>query len=119
MRNLLHGRAVAGAFGPVSRVAYVPDSFGHPAQFPQLFAGFGLDPFVYWRGNGTEIDALAPLLPLARARRQRRSAPGISPRATSAPAGSTPTVTSPRPSARLQTGDRAARRGAAWIRCCS
>ena len=56
---------------PVSHVAYVPDSFGHPAQFPQLFAGFGLDPFVYWRGNGTEIDALAPLLPLARARRHR------------------------------------------------
>ena len=47
--------------GPVSRVAYVPDSFGHPAQFPQLFAGFGLDPFVYWRGNGAELDALGPL----------------------------------------------------------
>ena len=27
-----------------STVAYVPDSFGHPAQFPQLFAGFGLGP---------------------------------------------------------------------------
>ena len=52
--------ASATEFGAVSRVAYVPDSFGHPAQFPQLFAGFGLDPFVYWRGNGTEIDTLAP-----------------------------------------------------------
>ncbi len=61
VRNLLHGRAIADTFGGSSRVAYVPDSFGHPAQFPQLFAGFGLDPFVYWRGNGTEIDALAPL----------------------------------------------------------
>jgi alpha-mannosidase len=60
VRNLLHGRAVAGEFGPVSTVAYVPDSFGHPAQFPQLFAGFGLDPFIYWRGNGNEIDALGP-----------------------------------------------------------
>jgi alpha-mannosidase len=56
VRNLLQGRALGGT----SRVAYVPDSFGHPAQFPQLFAGFGLDPFVYWRGNGTEIDTLAP-----------------------------------------------------------
>lgn len=60
VRNLLHGRAVAGAFGPVSTVAYVPDSFGHPSQFPQLFAGFGLDPFIYWRGNGNEIDDLGP-----------------------------------------------------------
>jgi alpha-mannosidase/mannosylglycerate hydrolase len=57
-RNLLAGRRVAGTFGPVSRVAYVPDSFGHPAQFPQIFAGFGLGPFVYWRGNGDELDEL-------------------------------------------------------------
>ncbi len=60
-RNLLYGRAVADQFGGASRVAYVPDSFGHPAQFPQLFAEFGLDPFVYWRGNGNELDALGSL----------------------------------------------------------
>src|SRR5262249_4678228 len=35
--------------------------FGHPSQFPQLFADFGLDPFVYWRGNGIELDTLSPL----------------------------------------------------------
>lgn len=58
VRNLLLGRAVGRAFGPVSTVAYTPDSFGHPAQFPQLFAGFGLEPFVYWRGNGNEITTL-------------------------------------------------------------
>jgi hypothetical protein len=58
VRNLLEGRRVAMEFGSVSRVAYTPDSFGHPAQFPQIFAGFGLDAFVYWRGNGSEIDAL-------------------------------------------------------------
>src|SRR5437763_4153173 len=61
VRNLLAGRAVVREFGPVSRVAYVPDSFGHPAQFPQIFAGFGLDPFVYWRGNGSELDELGSL----------------------------------------------------------
>jgi alpha-mannosidase len=61
VRNLLLGRAVAGDLGPVSAVGYVPDSFGHPAQLPQLLAGFGLDPFVYWRGNGTELDALGSL----------------------------------------------------------
>ncbi len=58
VRNLLMGRRVAGALGPVSRIGYVPDSFGHPAQLPQLLAGFGIGSFVYWRGNGDELDAL-------------------------------------------------------------
>src|SRR5438552_17170311 len=58
IRNLLEGRSVASEIGPVSRVAYTPDSFGHPAQFPQLFAGFGLGHFVYWRGNDNEIAEL-------------------------------------------------------------
>jgi mannosylglycerate hydrolase len=60
IRNLLAGRRVAEQFGPVSSVAYVPDAFGHPAQLPQLFVGFGLDGFVYWRGNGSELDDLGP-----------------------------------------------------------
>ena len=58
VRNLLEGRRVVGALGPVSRVGYVPDSFGHPAQLPQLLAGFGIESFVHWRGNGDEVDAL-------------------------------------------------------------
>ncbi|MBW2419282.1 MAG: hypothetical protein JRH19_12090 [Deltaproteobacteria bacterium] len=58
VRNLLEGRRVAQGFGPCSSIAYTPDSFGHPAQFPQLFAGFGLEPFIYWRGNGDELDTL-------------------------------------------------------------
>src|SRR5438270_7983297 len=58
VRNLLEGRRTASAVGGASAVAYTPDSFGHPAQFPQLFAGFGLEPFVYWRGNGDEIEHL-------------------------------------------------------------
>ncbi|MHB8464676.1 MAG: glycoside hydrolase family 38 N-terminal domain-containing protein [Acidimicrobiales bacterium] len=61
VRNLLEGRRVGEQFGPTSRVAYTPDSFGHPAQFPQLFAGFGLDGFTYWRGNGAELDTLPPV----------------------------------------------------------
>lgn len=58
VRNLLEGRRAGEMFGPVTRVAYTPDSFGHPAQFPQIFAGFGLDHFVYWRGNADEIAEL-------------------------------------------------------------
>jgi hypothetical protein len=62
VRNLLYGTRLAAEFGGrPSHIAYVPDSFGHPAQFPQLFAGFGLDTFVYWRGNGSEIDTLGDL----------------------------------------------------------
>jgi len=60
VRNLLAGRRAGTPFGPLSRIAYLPDSFGHPAQMPQIFAGFGLDPFVYWRGNGDELDRLGP-----------------------------------------------------------
>jgi len=60
VRNLIEGRRVGAAFGPVSTVAYTPDSFGHPAQYPQLFAGFGLRAFVYWRGNPSELAELPP-----------------------------------------------------------
>lgn len=58
IRNLLEGRRAAARFGGASRVAYTPDSFGHPAQMPQILAGFGLEAFVYWRGNGEELDRL-------------------------------------------------------------
>ncbi len=58
IRNLLEGRRVGETFGGVSRVAYTPDSFGHPAQLPQILAGFGLGPFVFWRGVGDEIERL-------------------------------------------------------------
>jgi mannosylglycerate hydrolase len=58
VRNLLEGRRVAQQLGPCSTQAYTPDSFGHPAQMPQLFGGFGLAPFIYWRGNGNEIQEL-------------------------------------------------------------
>src|SRR5919197_5231654 len=35
-------------------VAYMPDPFGHVAQFPQILRGFGLDAFIFWRGLGDE-----------------------------------------------------------------
>jgi len=58
VRNLLLGRRVGEEIGPVSREGYTPDSFGHPDQFPQLFAGFGIESFLYWRGHGDEIEDL-------------------------------------------------------------
>jgi mannosylglycerate hydrolase len=55
VRNLLHGRAVCERYGAApAEVGYLPDSFGHPAQLPQLLRGFGLDTFVFSRGLGDE-----------------------------------------------------------------
>jgi 2-O-(6-phospho-alpha-D-mannosyl)-D-glycerate hydrolase len=55
VRNLLHGRVVCERYGtrPAS-VGYLPDSFGHPAQLPQILLGFGLRSFVFSRGLGDE-----------------------------------------------------------------
>lgn len=58
IRNLLLGRLVGETLGPVSRIGYVPDSFGHPAQVPQLLTGFGISTFIHWRGHGADIDQL-------------------------------------------------------------
>jgi len=58
VRNLLLGHRVAGRFGGVSKVGYVPDNFGHPSQLPQVFRGFGIDNFVFMRGMGDEGDEL-------------------------------------------------------------
>ncbi len=58
VRNLELGHRTAARFGPVQTVGYMPDSFGHLAQIPQLLRGAGLDSFLYTRGNGDEIDRL-------------------------------------------------------------
>ena len=58
VRNLQLGHSVCERFGPVQKVGYVPDSFGHIAQMPQLLRGAGIDSFVYWRGNGDELEDL-------------------------------------------------------------
>ena len=59
IRNLLIGRAVCRRFGAEpSPVGYMPDSFGHPLQLPQILAGFGIDSFIFSRGLGDELDEL-------------------------------------------------------------
>ena len=57
-RNLLIGHKVGARFGPVQKVGYLPDTFGHIAQMPQILREAGIDSFVYTRGNGDEIDDL-------------------------------------------------------------
>ncbi len=59
VRNLLIGRAVCQRFGgQPSAAGYLPDSFGHPLQLPQILAGFGIDSFLFSRGLGDEVDDL-------------------------------------------------------------
>ena len=55
VRNLLHGQRTASRFGPVMKIGYLPDPFGHIAQMPQILQGFGIDSAVLWRGVGGDL----------------------------------------------------------------
>jgi mannosylglycerate hydrolase len=51
VRNLIAGcRVVREWGGEPMRVGYLPDTFGHVGQLPQILDGFGLDAFIFWRG---------------------------------------------------------------------
>src|SRR5712691_3987128 len=54
IRNLQIGLQRAAEFGGGMRIGYVPDCFGHIAQLPQIFQGFGIDNAIFWRGVGAE-----------------------------------------------------------------
>ena len=58
VRNFLIGMRDARSFGRSVEVTYLPDSFGHIAQLPQIVRGFGIDCVVFWRGLGEEGDRL-------------------------------------------------------------
>ncbi len=59
VRNLQLGHRVAAQLGAgAQKVGYMPDSFGHLAQMPQILQQVGIDSFIYTRGNGDEIDDL-------------------------------------------------------------
>jgi alpha-mannosidase len=52
IRNLMLGDKAARQFGAKMPVGYIPDSFGHISQLPQILRGFDLDVAVFWRGVG-------------------------------------------------------------------
>ncbi|MEJ2238013.1 MAG: glycoside hydrolase family 38 C-terminal domain-containing protein [Gemmatimonadales bacterium] len=56
VRNLVVGHRICRQFGGVQKVGYMPDSFGHIAQMPQILRQAGIDSFIYTRGNGAEIE---------------------------------------------------------------
>lgn len=62
-RNLEMGLAISRELGSTEFVGYLPDSFGHIAQMPQLLRHFGIDSAVLWRGVDSphsEFDWVAP-----------------------------------------------------------
>lgn len=54
IQNLRLGMRTAEALGHISRIAYLPDSFGHSYDFPKIFRSFGIENFVITRGVGDE-----------------------------------------------------------------
>ena len=50
IRNLLLGHRIGAQFGKVMKVGYIPDTFGHISQLPQILSGFGIDNVILWRG---------------------------------------------------------------------
>ncbi|MBB6669782.1 alpha-mannosidase [Cohnella nanjingensis] len=56
IRNLEEGGRIASAFGPVLQVGYLPDTFGHIAQMPQILKQYGMNYGVIWRGHNGRPD---------------------------------------------------------------
>ena len=56
LRNLEFGLADAARLGPPQRLGYLPDTFGHVAQMPQILAQFGIEAAVVWRGADLQHD---------------------------------------------------------------
>ncbi|MEI7849618.1 MAG: hypothetical protein WCK35_27735, partial [Chloroflexota bacterium] len=54
IRNLLEGDRTCSKFGPKMMVGYMPDSFGHIAQMPQILRGFEIKSACLWRGLDEE-----------------------------------------------------------------
>jgi mannosylglycerate hydrolase len=50
VRNLLLGHRLASDFGHVQKVGYLPDTFGHISQLPQILQGFGIQFAMHFRG---------------------------------------------------------------------
>ena len=51
IRNYLYSQEIAKRFGvPLSKVAYLPDMFGHNAYTPTILKGLGMEWAVVWRG---------------------------------------------------------------------
>jgi alpha-mannosidase len=59
VRDLQRGIDEAVAHGGSMRAGYLPDSFGHAAQMPQLYRQLGFEYAAVWRGVPLSIDRVA------------------------------------------------------------
>lgn len=50
LRNLFEGDRLCRKYGNKMLVGYLPDTFGHIEQMPQILQGFGIDSACLWRG---------------------------------------------------------------------
>jgi alpha-mannosidase len=50
IRNLLEGDKLCQKYGGKMLVGYLPDTFGHIGQMPQILQGFGIGTACLWRG---------------------------------------------------------------------
>ena len=50
IRNLLQGERDSVKYGSKMNIGYLPDTFGHIGQMPQILSGFGLETAALWRG---------------------------------------------------------------------
>lgn len=56
IRNYLLGTHIAKSFGADKmQIGYLPDSFGHPSQMPQILNKLGMDTIMFWRGATEEV----------------------------------------------------------------
>ncbi|HHW47180.1 MAG TPA: hypothetical protein GXX14_00980 [Clostridiaceae bacterium] len=56
IRNYLIGQKILSDMGSSMQVGYLPDSFGHPQQMPQIIKGLGMDAMVFWRGTANFME---------------------------------------------------------------
>ena len=54
IRNLEIGKSTANQYGKNQRLGYLPDTFGHIGQMPQILKQFDIDDAMMWRGINLE-----------------------------------------------------------------
>ncbi len=55
VRNLLRGRSIAQGYGACMDLGYLPDTFGHTGQMPQILKGFNCPAAIFFRGITADL----------------------------------------------------------------
>jgi mannosylglycerate hydrolase len=58
IRNLIIGDKMGKEFGNISKIGYLPDSFGHIDQLPQILKSCNINEFFFTRGMNEEYDTI-------------------------------------------------------------